>query len=189
MSAVAGAVLAGGRSRRMGRDKALIELDGRPMVQIVLDALDRAGTAPRIVVGGDAARLSSLGVDVVRDAFPGEGPLGGVVTALEHFGSTADHVLIIACDLPEVGRGALGPLLDRVEPGGVDRTSDVLVARGDAVQPTCALWTTASAGRLRDAFEAGERSLLGALDGLRVEVVDVPSRSLRNINTPDQLDG
>lgn len=195
MPAVAGAVLAGGRSRRMGRDKALVELGGRPMVQSVLDALGDAGIDPRVVVGGDANRLSDLGVEVLADAFPGEGPLGAVVTALDHFAADAVHVLVVACDLPDIGNGALAPLLECLEEGGSPGSPgspDVVVARSGAVQPLCAVWSTSLAGSLRAVFDAGERSMFGALDRLRarrvrVEVVDVPPTSLRNINTPDQL--
>lgn len=194
MVAVAGAVLAGGRSRRMGRDKALVELDGRPMVRLVLDALADASIAPRVVVGGDAARLSAIDVEVVPDVFPGAGPLGGVVTALEHFVLDAAHVLVVACDLPDVGTGALRPLLERLQPTGARGVPDVVVARAGDVQPMCAVWATSLAGDLRRVFEGGERSMFGALDHVRagrrrVDLVDVPSRSLRNINTPDQLGG
>lgn len=193
MPAVAGAVLAGGRSRRMGSDKALIEVHGRPMAQSVLDALARAGIDPRVVVGGDAVRLAVLGVEVVADAYPGEGPLGGIVTALDHFAAGAAHVLVVACDLPDIGSGALGLLLERLEPTA-DGLPDVVLARAGTVQPMCAVWSTALAGSLRAVFDAGERSMFGALDRLRtgrrrLEVVDVPPASLRNINTPDQLGG
>lgn len=194
MHGVAGAVLAGGRSRRMGRDKALVELDGRPMVQAVLDALTDAGIDPCVVVGGDAAPLSALGVEVVPDAFPGEGPLGGVVTALDRFEADAAHALVAACDLPYLGGGAVGPLLERLRVGGTHGTPDVIVARARTAQPMCAVWATSLAVTLREVFETGERSMFGALDrvrvsGAHVELVDVPWRSLRNINTPEQIDG
>jgi molybdopterin-guanine dinucleotide biosynthesis protein A len=193
MPSVAGAVLAGGRSRRMGSDKALVERHGRPLARSVLDALDGAAIDPRVVVGGDAARLAVLGVEVVADAFPGEGPLGGVVTALDHFAAVAARVMVVACDLPDIGGGALGPLLECLELRA-DGPPDVAVARAGTVQPMCALWSTSLAGSLRASFEDGERSMFGALDRLRaqrarIEVVDVPPASLRNINAPNQLGG
>jgi molybdopterin-guanine dinucleotide biosynthesis protein A len=111
-------VLCGGRSSRMGRDKALIPIDGRPMALRVATALMEAGAAEVVAVGGDAGRLSALGLDVVRDAavvpdpggtdvgsrpwldeapMAGGGPLVGIVTALAAL--TDEVVMVAACDL------------------------------------------------------------------------------------------
>ncbi|TML12241.1 MAG: hypothetical protein E6G39_12150 [Actinobacteria bacterium] len=93
-----GAVLAGGSSSRMGRDKALIEVAGEPLVQRVARALTAAGAERVVVIGGDRRRIEALGLEVVADRFPGEGPLGGVLTAMS------------AIDAPVMGaRGAHQP--------------------------------------------------------------------------------
>ena len=75
--AFAGAVLTGGRSSRMGRDKATLPVDGVPMAARVADALRRAGAEPVLAVGGDQAALEALGLTWVADRHPGEGPSGG----------------------------------------------------------------------------------------------------------------
>ena len=103
-----GAVLTGGRSTRMGTDKAFVEVDGRPMAGRVAAALRAAGAAEVLAVGGDLDRLPSLGFDrAVPDRHPGEGPLGGLLTALAAAGH--DVVVVLACDVPAaraaVGRG------------------------------------------------------------------------------------
>ncbi|MDX2378360.1 MAG: NTP transferase domain-containing protein, partial [Acidimicrobiia bacterium] len=67
----------------MGRTKALVEIEGIPMARRVADALRRGGCEHVVVVGGDARELRPLGLTVVADLFPGKGPLGGVLTALE----------------------------------------------------------------------------------------------------------
>jgi molybdopterin-guanine dinucleotide biosynthesis protein A len=79
---VAGAVLMGGASRRMGRDKALVEVDGLPMASRVAAALTAAGCRSAVAVGGDAAVHARLGLSSVPDRWPGEGPLGAIVTVL-----------------------------------------------------------------------------------------------------------
>ncbi|MBK9970940.1 MAG: NTP transferase domain-containing protein [Acidimicrobiaceae bacterium] len=66
----------------MGRDKALVPVHGAPMVMHVVSALRSAGCDPVQAIGGDAPALAALGLDVVGDGHPGEGPLGGVITAL-----------------------------------------------------------------------------------------------------------
>ena len=96
--AFAGAVLAGGASRRMGSDKAFAEVGGRPLVARAADTLARAGADPVAVVGGDAAGLARLGLHRVPDRWPGEGPLGGLITALDT--SPRPVTVIVACDLP-----------------------------------------------------------------------------------------
>jgi molybdopterin-guanine dinucleotide biosynthesis protein A len=97
-----GAVLCGGRSRRMGRDKALLVVEGETMVARVVRALGQAGARRIAAVGGDlpgirAALAGEPAVALVADATPDEGPLGGVLTALGSL--DAPIVLVLACDL------------------------------------------------------------------------------------------
>ena len=68
-----GAVLTGGASRRMGRNKALVEVGGTPMALLVADTLSAAGCEPVVLVGGDPARLAALGLRVVPDGPPARG--------------------------------------------------------------------------------------------------------------------
>ncbi len=78
-----GAVLTGGSSRRMGRDKALVEISGRTLVEICVAALTDGGADEVVLVGGDASALGSVVPRArwVADLSPGEGPLGGLLTA------------------------------------------------------------------------------------------------------------
>jgi len=97
-----GAVLCGGRSSRMGRDKALLVVEGETMVARVVRALAQAGARRIVAVGGDlpgirAALAEGPAVALVADKTPDEGPLGGVLTALGSL--DAPIVLVLACDL------------------------------------------------------------------------------------------
>jgi molybdopterin-guanine dinucleotide biosynthesis protein A len=85
----------------MGRDKALVLVDGVAMSARVRAALLGGGCSPVVAIGGRPAALGPLGFEVVPDEFPGEGPLGGVITALTHQ-PTAHAVLVAACDLPQL---------------------------------------------------------------------------------------
>ena len=88
----AGVVLAGGASRRMGRTKALLDIDGRAMADRVLDALRALGADPLFVFGGDPDELSVLDAPVVSDPRQGEGPVAGVLGVLEHLARTGPSV-------------------------------------------------------------------------------------------------
>ena len=77
-----GAILAGGQSERMGFNKALLEIDGEPLIAKVARVLNEVVVGNFQIVGGDSATFTSLGYSCLSDEYPGEGPLGGIITAL-----------------------------------------------------------------------------------------------------------
>jgi molybdenum cofactor guanylyltransferase len=99
MHGVVGAVLAGGRSRRMGRPKAVVELAGRPLVSYPVEAIADAGLEPLVVAKPDS-ELPALDCRVVREGAEPIHPLAGLVAALEAAGSRP--VVALACDMPFV---------------------------------------------------------------------------------------
>lgn len=181
---VAGAVLAGGESRRMGRDKALVEVDGVPMADRVIAALHDAGVENVVVCGGDPDDLGAVTAPVVIDEHPGEGPVGGVLGALRHFASDATHVLVLACDLAHVDAVTLRALID--EATG-DAHSSVWVAATDRLEPMCALWAVSALDEVQSAFGEGERAVHRVIGRLPHVAVTVSDGALRNINTPHDI--
>jgi molybdopterin-guanine dinucleotide biosynthesis protein A len=169
----------------MGRTKPLVDVGGAPMAQWVISALEAAGCVAVSAIGGDPDELSALGVVVVPDDDPGEGPLGGIATALRSFGShPGADVLVVACDLPFLGPGDLGLLVDAA---AADPDADVVVARTNRREPGCALWRPSSHAAVRAAFDGGERAVHRVLDALCAVEVDLPPSSLRNINAPGDV--
>ena len=171
----------------MGRTKALVEVDGIPMADRVLDALSSVGCDPLIVYGGDPLELARLGAPVVADRHRGEGPVGGVEGALRWMGDVddpggpVDAVLVLACDLPDVDGDALRVLLDAA------RGTDVVVAHTGRREPMCALWPLSRADDVAAAFEDGVRSMHELLDHVAAVEVAVPARALRNVNRPEDV--
>ncbi|MFQ6057398.1 MAG: molybdenum cofactor guanylyltransferase [Anaerolineae bacterium] len=95
--AISGIVLAGGESRRMGTDKALLKLGGYTLIENVIARVSRVSQEV-IVVANALENYRNLGVKLVRDVFPGKGSLGGIYSGLlaaNHF-----HSLVVACDMP-----------------------------------------------------------------------------------------
>lgn len=164
----------------MGRDKSLLPVDGVAMAVRVADALRSAGCRPVVAIGGDAAALSALGLEVVADEHPGEGPLGGVITALHRF-PAASGVMVVACDLPLLTAATVSTLLD----GRGD--ADVAMAQTDRLQPLCAVWSPGVVDRLQTVFDTGERRLQAALEGMETRRVGVDHQELANHNTPGDL--
>ncbi len=183
---VAGAVLAGGASRRMGADKATLEVDGRPMVMAALEALHGAGVSPVCLVGGDPATFPGTGHGFIPDRWPGEGPLGGILTALSALDEDGQRpVIILACDLPDASAATIGEILDHTNsvPDAV-----VLPMLDGVPQWLHALWPPGARATLAEAFEAGERAPWRAGRMLPVvELLIVDEGHLRDVDTPDDL--
>ena len=179
-----GAVLAGGASSRMGADKAFIEVDGAPMVVRAAEALRAAGVASTLVVGGDSARLSALGLVAVPDRYPGQGPLGGVITALGALDSLddagIDAVVTLPCDVIVPDVAAVRCVLDRLvrvprDPAAGAPAADLVVPLGAGVpQWMHAAWRRDCLQRLSEAFARGVRAPREAARELRTVEVEVP---------------
>lgn len=193
-----GAVLAGGASSRMGSDKAFIEIEGEPMVARAAGALRAAGAAPVLVVGGDHARLSALGLDHVPDRHPGEGPLGGVITALGALGpldgSGPDAVVTLPCDVKAPDPAAVRLVIERLA-DPTDRSeagpppADLVVPLGGGVpQWMHAGWHRSCLPRLSQAFATGARGLGEVARQLRTVAVEVPGTSwFADADRPEDL--
>jgi molybdopterin-guanine dinucleotide biosynthesis protein A len=162
----------------MGRDKALIELDGVPLARRVARAAQEAGAREVITVGGP-----DVGLRRADDEAPGEGPLGGVLTALAALPD--DVVLVVSCDLvapsPEVMAATVAGL-----------TGDVAVPRLPEGPPQWlhAAWRRAAATTLRDQFATGERSIGRAVraGGLDVAwVTGLDPAALADADSPEDL--
>ena len=148
------------------------------MARRVADAMVAAGCSPVVAVGGDPTELTGLGLDHIGDEFPGEGPLGGVLTAL----AVSSPAVVAACDLPDLGPSTLRSLIDSLA------DHDAAIAFSDRAEPLCAIWSDRAASVLRSRFEAGERAMHRAIEGLDIAWVTVLPAELRNVNAPDDLD-
>lgn len=176
-----GAVLAGGASSRMGIDKALVDLNGQPLIDVAIAALSGAGADQVAVVGGNEARLRPLGHEVVPDLHPGQGPLGGIITALGW--ARHDVCMVLACDHVGTAAPAVRSVIGALGAG------DVAVPVVDGrLQTLHAAWRTRVREHLADAFAAGARSVREGIEGLHVvHVLDGDPCWFRDVDTPEAL--
>jgi molybdopterin-guanine dinucleotide biosynthesis protein A len=181
------AIQAGGQSRRMGRDKGLVELGGRALAQHVLDAL--RGLADDVVITtNDPDAYASLGVRMAGDAEPGAGALHGLATALE--AAHGDRVLVIACDMPFVVPALAAHLLDLL----ADHDAAV-PRRGGEFEPLLAAYRRTCLPAIRLAIDSGQRRVISFFPSIRLRPVDdeelaaldPSARSFFNVNTPEDL--
>jgi molybdenum cofactor guanylyltransferase len=169
---VGGYVLAGGGSTRFGRDKALARFDGVPLlVRIAEMARGVVGEAGVIASPEKYAEVGGA-LRFVEDRWPGEGPLGGIVTALQYTAETTPDCewnLILSCDMPFLTKEWLGFLVER---SAASEADVVLPHSAHGPEPLCACYRTNAGPALKSVFETGVRKVTQALKHLRCEVLD-----------------
>jgi molybdenum cofactor guanylyltransferase len=182
-------VLAGGASRRMGTPKAQLVVGGQTLLARVVTAGVAAGAGEALVVGGLADWVSDgLRAKWVPDRYPGEGPLGGLVTGLEH--ATTEWMLLLSCDFVTPDADALRSLVNLRS-----QSTDVVIPDTGRLEVLHALYRVSALEHLRIRFEAGERrmqSVVANAVGERVVVVPAPpgsalARSCADVDTPEQF--
>jgi molybdopterin-guanine dinucleotide biosynthesis protein A len=165
-----GYVLAGGASSRFGQDKALIEVGGKPMLARMCELL--RGVVDEVNVVAPAEKYLSIGVKSVVDLWPGEGPLGGIVTALlktRKSDPQCEWNLIVSCDMPFLTRQWLAYLAERALKSSAQV---VLPHSAHGPEPLCACYRTDAGPALRAVFERGVRKVTDALKQVKTEVLD-----------------
>lgn len=188
-----GAVLAGGASRRMGRPKALVAVDGVPMASRAASAVVCAGVAADavVLVGGDPAWAEALDLRWVPDRWPGEGPLGGIATALldapAAAGSDLDAVVVVvACDQPWLTGPALDPLV-RALMADPRAGAAAALAPGGRRQPFPSVWRSSVGTALAALVAAGERRADAAYGTTAVVDVAMAAEVLGDVDRPGDL--
>lgn len=174
----AGFVLVGGRSTRMGRDKALLPLDGKTFAQHIAELLEQSAGSAALI--GSPALYSGLGFPVIPDLMPGNGPLGGLFTALHQ--TSADWNLIVACDMPKVTTALFEHLFSQAELSTADC---VVPATGQNLDPLCAVYHRRCAPAALAAIHRKSLKMHDFVSGLKMRTVspDQPAL-LANVNTP-----
>jgi molybdopterin-guanine dinucleotide biosynthesis protein A len=185
---VAAFILAGGKSTRMGADKAFVALDGRTLLARALDLARSVTHDVRIV--GEAAKFAVF-APVVEDVFPGCGPLGGIHAALR--ASQVELNLILAVDMPFVPPALLPFLITRAR----NSTAMVTVARaGGGWQPLCGVYRRGFAEVADKALREGRYKIDALFDEGRtlaigegeLEAAGFSASVFRNVNTREELE-
>jgi molybdopterin-guanine dinucleotide biosynthesis protein A len=185
--ACSGAVLAGGESRRFGRDKAQAMLGGKSLVSHVVETLQSL-FEDVLIVTNQPVSYERFDVTVVSDIVRGAGSLGGLLTALVH--AKAERCFVVACDMPFLQVASIRRMLGRCE------GYDVVVPCVECdLQPLHAIYSKRCIRHIQERIAAGGLRIFDfypKVQTLRLEEqvwedLDPENRSFANINTPEEL--
>jgi molybdopterin-guanine dinucleotide biosynthesis protein A len=181
-----GVILVGGKSRRMGVDKAFLKIGGIPLFERVLTVF-RENFATVILIGNNAERYSGYGLPVYSDIYPGSA-LGGLYTGLMR--ATTPHVFVASCDLPFPSNTVLRHLLS------FRKGCDVVVpADASGFEPLFAVYAKSCLAPMQRLLEQGNFCIFDIYPALNVKYIPIEEllrldggdRAFINVNTPDEF--
>jgi molybdenum cofactor guanylyltransferase len=180
-------IQAGGQSKRMGQDKALVPLRGKPLINHVLDRVSGLGDEV-LITTNSPDDFSFLDLPTVQDKSPGAGALAGLATALN--GARGEHVLIVACDLPFLQQPLLRYLIE------LTPKADVIVPEWNGeLEPLVAVYARKCLTEVDHSLSQGEMRMVSFFPRVKVHRVfqheimalDPGGLSFFNVNTPEDL--
>jgi molybdenum cofactor guanylyltransferase len=186
MEKITAIILCGGNSIRMGRDKGMIDIMGRPMVEHVINHVKPL--CSRILISTNFENYKYLGYEVVEDQWRNSGPAAGILSCL--LVSNTDINLVVSCDLPM----ASTRLFEKMY--GYSHDSDITVPRINThFQPLCGFYRSRIRDRFTEFLLSGERSMQFMIQFFNFRLISqemIPGinleNELQNFNTPEDLE-
>ena len=186
---VSAIVLAGGRSSRFKRDKALILWEGKPLIVRQVDMLKGLFDEIIVVTGNERRYEELIDVKVVKDLIKGKGPLGGIHAGLSS--SSNDYNLILPCDMPLLNEKVISLLLDEIN----GRSRIILPVVRGYVEPLVGIYHRDCIPFAEMLLRGGKLKVLGLMDFVptklipenRVLEVDPNLTSFLNLDSPEDL--
>jgi molybdopterin-guanine dinucleotide biosynthesis protein A len=174
-------LLAGGPSRRMKKDKAVLPAPVEPLIQKILGQVE--GVFDEIVVSvAKGRRYDFLPYRQVEDTVEGQGPLAGILAGLR--AARYETALVAACDIPVLKIDVLKKLIEMSD------GCDIVVPRTPkGLEPLLAVYKRSVLPRLEKLLASGERQVLALFDLCRTEYINLADAAwLENLNTPEDYD-
>ncbi|MCB8980348.1 MAG: molybdenum cofactor guanylyltransferase [Ardenticatenaceae bacterium] len=182
------AIMAGGKSSRMGTDKSFVLFNGRPLIEVVIEAVAGLG-AETLLITNKPGAYAQFNLPMVSDVYPDHGSLGGIFTAVH--AASHPHALIVACDMPWLNRSLLEYMV------GLRETADIIVPRWEKYpEPLHAIYSKACLEPIEAKLKAQQLKITGFFGQVDVRFVerdeierfDRNGRSFANINSPEDLE-
>jgi molybdopterin-guanine dinucleotide biosynthesis protein A len=169
-------ILCGGKSRRMGRNKALLPFEGTTMVAHIVNTVSNLFNET-LVVANEVETYEDLGVDVVKDILPYRGPLGGILSGL--LVSSNHHVCVVPCDMPLIDRKLLRAMT--IERHGTDV---VVLEHRNGVEPLLGLYSKNCVKSLEESLFAENLNMQDLLTGLKAKTFKISELDNSDILPP-----
>jgi len=184
---VTGIILSGGKSARMGRDKAFIEIDGIPIIQRIYNILEKLFNEI-IIVTNQKESYESFKAKIVSDLIVNHGALGGLYTGL--FFASNSYSFCVACDMPFLKESMIQYLIKQAD------GFDAIVPRtDDGLQPLHAIYSKSCIPPIKKLIDMGKYKILDFYPLVRIKIIEEPEfinldrtkESFININTPEDI--
>ncbi len=183
-----GIILSGGKSARMGRDKAFIKINGIPIIQRIYDIFEKCFNEI-IIVTNQKESYAGFEAKIVNDLIVNHGALGGLYTGL--FLSSYPYSFCVACDMPFLKESIIRYLVERAD------GYDAIVPRTeDGLQPLHAVYSKSCLKPIKELMDYGKYKIIDFYPLVRIKIIEEPEfinldrmkKSFININTPEDLD-
>ena len=183
MEHITGIILAGGKSSRMGSDKGLMNINGKPMVQHIIDTL-RSLDIPVLIVANNP-QYEEFGFPVHEDVIKDKGPMAGIYTGLLH--SKTERNMVLSCDVPNISAKLITQLI-----GSTNESKIAILKLGNTLHPLVGLYNRSLLENLMDSLNKDQlkmKQFCIDMDCSVIEFVDehFDPELVLNINTKEEL--
>ena len=182
------AILVGGKSSRMGSNKAFLELKGKTFIELQIDLL-REIFDDIFISANTSSEYEHLNLSIFKDVYPGKGPLGGIYTSL--INSSSLHTFMLACDMPFIGPELINHLKD------LTKEYDVVIPKSEkGLEPLHAFYSKKCIDPIKRSLEEDNLRITSFFPHVNVKIVELDNlnlsdcfkNSIKNLNTRDDYE-
>jgi len=182
------AILVGGKSSRMGSNKAFLELKGKTFIELQIDLL-REIFDDIFISANTSSEYEYLNLSIFKDVYPGKGPLGGIYTSL--INSSSLHTFMLACDMPFIGPELINHLKD------LTKEYDVVIPKSEkGLEPLHAFYSKKCIDPIKRSLEEDNLRITSFFPHVNVKIVELYNlnlsdsfkNSIKNLNTRDDYE-
>lgn len=181
---VTGIIIAGGRSTRMGEDKAFIIYNGKPLIKHIIDLL--TPFCNRIIISANSKKYEQFNLELVNDSTLNSGPIAGIHAALSK--SDTDLNIVIACDTPNVTPEIIELLISQSEPNKI-----IIPTHNNLLEPLCAIYPKNTISTIKKLISEGKFKLQNLPQAYPSKLINIEHillktpKALNNLNTKQDL--
>jgi molybdopterin-guanine dinucleotide biosynthesis protein A len=182
------AILVGGKSSRMGSNKAFLELNGKTFIELQIELL-RKMFDEIFISANSSSEYEYLNLPIFKDVYPGKGPLGGIYTSL--INSSSFHTFMLACDMPFVGPELIKYLKD------LTKEYDVVIPKSErGLEPLHAFYSKNCIAPIKRELDDDNLRIISFFPHVNVKIVELDNlatsasfnNAIKNLNTRDEYE-